>query len=218
MKFPPFSNDPKTTKPGNASSTPDVTTSKDPVQVVADVSAEYKPEPDPDAPYGRTPTGRPKAAPGSRKRRSVATTAIQGEGASDDGARPNAGFTVDKQIVEKTAKTVLTTIDGFVTRKVVKTAALLGADRDLAVELGQSSQLTTSEADLMSELTGVIFEKYGLLSSWAPEALLGIMITEYGFRVTLVLRRLNELARMKTAKDKAASVVIMPPEKNASPP
>jgi hypothetical protein len=113
-----------------------------------------------------------------------------------------AAYTVDKQIVEKTASTVLGTIDGILMRKVVTTVAKLGGDKSLAEEMANDSGLPIAERQLMSELTGVIFEKHGLLSGYAPELLLLVCISEWGVRVTVTLRKLNAMVEEQEKKRK----------------
>ena len=126
-----------------------------------------------------------------------------GEGQDLGGPSPSqaAAYTVDKQVVEKTAKAILHAVDGALVRKVQQTTIKLGGDKELAIELATSSGLTADEGNLMAELTGVIFEKHGLLTGYAPEILLGLMVSSWSVRVYLTMRRLNQLAE-KAAKVK----------------
>ena len=115
-------------------------------------------------------------------------------------------FTIDKQIVEKTAATVLHTIDGVIVKKVGSTVIRLGGDMEQANEFAKSAGLTTAEISLMSELTGIIFEKHGLLTGYAPEILLTILIAEYGVRVSITMRKLNLMVEEAEKKTKARPV------------
>lgn len=114
-----------------------------------------------------------------------------------------AAYTIDKQIVEKTASTVLHTIDSVLVRKVGTTVIKLGGDQSLAQEMAANSGLTQGECQLMSELTGVIFEKHGLLTGYAPEILLTVLLAEWGVRVSLTLRKLNMMVEEQEKKNKA---------------
>jgi hypothetical protein len=105
-----------------------------------------------------------------------------------------AGFSIDKEIVEKTASTVLNTIDSVVVRKIGSTTFQLSGNKELARELSQNAALAEGELKLMSELTGIIFEKHGLLTGYAPEILLTVVLAEWGVRVSLTMRKLNQLA------------------------
>jgi len=117
-------------------------------------------------------------------------------------AGQSAGYTVDKAIVEKTALTVLHAVDHHVVRRVGQTVFKLSGDKELAAEMASNAGLTKEEAGLMSELSGVIFEKRGWLTGYAPEILLAVLFTEWGLRVTLVLRRLDQLEKdAKAAKN-----------------
>lgn len=208
-------------KPGDKSSAPIIETSGEAEaveQITQQVATEYGAGAgiDSEAPFGRKADGTPRKRfprnPSGRTKKVVANDPSGLQAAPIPTPGEAAGFALDKEIVEKTVKTVLGTVDGFVQRKVLKTAGKLGGDPELCQELAQQSGLTVSEANLMSELTGIIFEKYGLLTGHAPEALLLILLTEYSTRVYLVTRRLNELANMKRARvkreEEAASVPI----------
>lgn len=114
-------------------------------------------------------------------------------------------FSIDKSIVEKTVKTMLATIDGLMVRKIGNTAIALGSSPEQARELAIQGGLTSGESEMMGTLSGVIAEKHGLLTGYAPEILLAMMLGGWGFRVTLTLRTLNTLAAEAKKKNVSPS-------------
>lgn len=118
---------------------------------------------------------------------------------SDSGSGENAGYVLDKQIVIKTVRVMLNTVDAAVLRKIYKVARGTGADEQSSAELAKTAGLTVSEADTMGELTGIIFEKHGLLTGYAPELLLGVMVTAWGGRVVVTMRQLNVMVAEQKA-------------------
>lgn len=136
-------------------------------------------------------------------------------GKGKDLGEQKPSVTLDKVVVEKTVKSVVGAIDGVLVRKIGKTAFMLSKDLDFAKELAGEAGVTPSELDLMGELTAIIFEKYGLLSGYAPEILLGITVTAWGTRVTLVMRKLNQmvvdLKAEQKKKEKQETDVSTPP-------
>lgn len=118
------------------------------------------------------------------------------------GAGKDAGYTVDKKIVERTAGVIFGSVDAAVGRKIYRTAKSLGGDDGISANLAKDAGLTVPEHQLMCELTGVVFEKYGMLTGYAPEILLAITVGEWATRITLVMHRLNVMAKEQAAERK----------------
>lgn len=170
--------------------------------VTASTASEYAPGSGEAAANVRKPRsdkGRP------RGKRVMAGDAPTGQTMDSAPGGQVVGFTVDKEIVEQTALTVFKTVDGVLTRKVGATTIRLGGDVEFAKELAQNAGLSIAEGDLMAKLTGIIFEKHGLLTGYAPELLLGVLLAEWGTRVALVLSKLNQLAAKRPTKSNADS-------------
>lgn len=141
-------------------------------------------------------TRRDKGMPrGSKKSLAVDSAEAQALASAEAGAA--RGFALDKAVVEKTCGVILDTVDKAIIRKVYKTTKRLGGDEDIAQELARNAGLSKDESGMMANLTGIVFEKRGWLTGYAPEILLSVLIGEWGLRITLTLRKLDELSKIK---------------------
>lgn len=166
-----------------------------PVGQIASMAGELK---------SKYQTGKEKKKVGRPRKSSIAP------GMGDDTTKPetpvhsDAGFRVDKEIVERTVKAVVGSADNAVKRRVYTTGLAVGADKELAMQLAASASMSTEEQGLIGELTGIIFEKHGWLTGAAPEILLGAILVSYSTRVGVVLYRLKQIAAMNEEKSVAA--------------
>lgn len=185
---------------------------KDPEQLTQQIALGYPPAGDATEPKKRrtrSDAGRPRGP------KTVGADAGPGQAVGGAEAGKAIGYSVDKKIVEKTASVVLGTVDSAVVRKIYNTAKALGGDDGISQNLAKDAGLTVNELNLMTELTGVIFEKYGLLTGYAPEILLGITMGEWGLRVTLVMRRLTVMEREAKQRAKMNEAVSQAGKSNS---
>lgn len=152
---------------------------------------------------GKKPVGRPRKTPGN---------VVVAKDTPTDQIKPgsDAGFKLDKEIVERTTRAVVGAADNAVKRKVYITGLSVGADKEHAAQLAASAAMSTEEQTLIGELTGIIFEKRGWLTGAAPEILLGTLIVAYSTRVGIVLFRLREIAQQNASVLKKANAVKSP--------
>lgn len=120
-------------------------------------------------------------------------------------ASPNMDLQLNIELVKKTVTAVTKAIDGVVVRKVNSKALSLGCDENLAKAYAHSAGLTTDELTVISECSAISISRSEFLMKHAPEAMLLLMMANYGIRVTLVLGRLDAMER-KLAKMKKAGV------------
>lgn len=141
---------------------------------------------------------------GSRKNLGNGSSENKAQVTSDNGQA--VGFTIDKAIVEKTALTIFHTVDGLLVRRVGQTVIAIGGDVNLAKEFACDCGLTPGESQMMAELTGVIFEKHGLLTGYAPEILLTVLLGQWIGRVGFVMKRLSVMVEeVKRTKKNVSS-------------
>ena len=172
-------------------------------QITSESAAKFPPSEGatPAEPLAQVRQRKPRSDIGQpRRSKGLGKSAAQNAALASAEAGQAAAYTIDKQIVEKTASTVLHTFDSVLTRKVGSTVIKLGGDLELATEMAKDSGLTQGECQLMSELTGVIFEKHGLLTGYAPEILLSVLLAEWGIRVSLTMRKLNAMVETQEKK------------------
>lgn len=175
-------------------------------EITSESAAKYPPASAGDIAESEKPARKPRRDAGvKRGPRNLGKTSAQVQGVDSAANGQAIAYTIDKQIVEKTASTVLHTIDSVLVRKVGSTVVKLGGDLELAKEMAASSGLTQGECQLMSELTGVIFQKHGLLTGYAPEILLTVLLSEWGIRVSLTLRKLNSMVEEAEKKKNRVS-------------
>lgn len=112
-------------------------------------------------------------------------------------------YTVDVKLVEKVVSSGLTAIDGWVVRSIKARARLCGADARTMEEIGASVAMAGEERATISELFGVLAQKYGLLGKFAPEMMLAVVVGGYAFRVGLSYSQtsamLADAKRLKSA-------------------
>jgi hypothetical protein len=189
-------------KPAEASPIePSVDAPKTVEQITSDVASQH-----PSSGTSETiATGRKKRSDAGRPRVRKNSLGMDSTSPQNVAGSPNGevvGYTLDKAVVEKTAKVVIDTIDLAVIRRVYTSSIKLGGDKDFSADLAKKAGLTVPESEMIGTLTGVIFEKHGWLTGYAPEILLCVLLGEWTFRVGMVLKRLNQMEADAKARSK----------------
>lgn len=94
-------------------------------------------------------------------------------------------YSVDVKLVERVVASGLVAIDGWIVRSIKARARLCGADARTIEEIGASVAMVNEERSTIAELFGVLAQKYGMLGKFAPEMMLAVVVSGYGFRVAL---------------------------------
>ena len=92
---------------------------------------------------------------------------------------------------------MLRVTDGWVSRKIYRTAFRLSADEALSREFAQDVAMSSDEADLIASTGVTLCEKYQVAGQYAPEALLAIAVIGYTVRTAAAFKKLEELAALK---------------------
>lgn len=136
----------------------------------------------------------------------------RGKGVVNDSATPPAtGGMVDSppldlELVRKSVRGILSALDDLVGRKIYRFALHVSdKDKGFATSIVHEMEMTPDEKDIISNLSGVICQKYQLLGQYAPELLLGVCLAGYGTRTWLTLRKLRQLAEERAERMKAKS-------------
>jgi hypothetical protein len=149
------------------------------VRAVTDtIVAKHKSYSTPRNPYGRKGKPKPLAADSQ-----VAEAPPAAESAA----------VIDRELVEKSVAAIVKAVDGVVIRKAFNVAKRIGADDNLAKELATNAAITVDEVDCLGKLSAVLAEKYGLMSTYAPEAMFIGVLLGWSARIVTVFRRLTVL-------------------------
>jgi hypothetical protein len=144
------------------------------------------------------PTQEPRKKRG-RPRKTVETDTEQSPGV-DQQKSVGGGVALSpetRQQVICSVQSLFGIIDSRAQRLVEKTAERITGDKGFAQGLAEDVAMTPTEKETISTLTVVVIEKYNLLGTYAPEAMLGIALVGYGYRVHSTLADLKKLARLQ---------------------
>lgn len=108
-------------------------------------------------------------------------------------------------------------MDQFFTKKIYKAAFHLSGDKNFAVSLADDVSMSPDQVELISTLSAALCEKYKLLGQFAPEALLALTLCDYGIRVSLTMRKLDEI-RATQGKPRPVAEAVAPSPKPPAPP
>lgn len=113
---------------------------------------------------------------------------------------------IDLELVRKSVKGILSAVDDLIGRKIYRFALHVSEqDKGFATSIVHEMEMTPDEKDIISNLSGVICQKYQLLGQYAPELLLGVCLAGYGTRTWLTLRKLRQLAEARVERLKIKS-------------
>ena len=121
---------------------------------------------------------------------------------------------LDPALVRKGITSVLRVTDGWVTRKIYRTAFRLSGDEALSREFGQDVAMSTDEAELIASTGVTLCEKYQVAGQYAPEALLAIAVIGYTARTAAAFKKLEELALLKARAEAGARAPAAQAEKS----
>lgn len=100
---------------------------------------------------------------------------------------------VNLELVQKSVEAIVGAIDGILCRRIALKAKRLGCDDQLAEEFWRTAGMTKSEAEVISKSTSAIFARHEILARYAPEIMLGCVVTAYGVRMVTVIKRLDDI-------------------------
>lgn len=162
---------------------------------VAEIAARHPPS-EPEAPKtrGRPRKSRVDSASGAGE------SAASGQSSGLDPNVQNAALSpLVREQVLSAIKGLIKVIDGRVQSMVEKTSYRLTQDKGFSEQLRADVAMQEIEADTMTTLTVVVLDKYNVLGSYAPEALLACSIIGYSWRVHSTMQDLKKLAREQQA-------------------
>lgn len=92
-------------------------------------------------------------------------------------------------------KSLVSVVDSRVCASIRRTAVKITNDHDFSRELAESVALTQVETETIASLTVIIVNKYNILGTYAPEALLAVSLIGWGYRVHRATSELRELRK-----------------------
>lgn len=92
-------------------------------------------------------------------------------------------------------KSLVSVVDSRVTASIRRTAVKVTNDHTFAQELAESVALTQVETETIASLTVIVVNKYNILGTYAPEALLAVSLIGWGYRVHKATSELRELRK-----------------------
>jgi hypothetical protein len=147
---------------------------------------------------GKVPKSRIKLPDGSyvsREDLASLTGKVTPKGEQESvGVNPPLSPIAKEQIVAALSS-LIKVVDQRVQYTVYKTAEKISGDTKFASELKESVAMGEAESQTICSLATVVMEKYNILGTYAPEALLAVCIGGYSFRVWSTVRDLKQLKK-----------------------
>lgn len=91
-------------------------------------------------------------------------------------------FEVDGELIRKVVSSGLKTVDAVLNRNLTALARLAQFDNEQGREIVDSAKMLPEENATISELSGVLAEKHGILGQYAPEFLWVVAVGGYAAR------------------------------------
>lgn len=133
---------------------------------------------------------KPRADKGvGRGPRTVASQAEQ-----PDVQQPIQMSPLAKEQVTVALKSLINVIDCRICKSIERAATKISGDKNFGVELSDSVKMVETELDTITSLSVIVIEKYNVLGTYAPEALLCCAVLGYGYRVHRATSELKQLA------------------------
>lgn len=125
------------------------------------------------------------------------------ESGPDSGPAPGPGYVVSPDFVRQMAELALKGVEAYRQRACFLKALAVGADKNLARELGEGNGAPPGAIQVISYSLAEISQKYDWLSQWTPEVALIVALATWTAKDLHTLKRLEEL-RVQLEKAKAA--------------
>jgi len=134
--------------------------------------------------------------------------------AGDPGGPPPGGlaplpsgpaYVVTPEFVKTCAETLLKGVEAYRCRAVFLKSLSLGADKELAKQLGDEAAAPPGAIAVISLSCAEISQKYDVLAAWSPEVMLVVAATTWIGKDLALHKKLNDLAQLKAQAEKKAS-------------
>lgn len=150
----------------------------------------------------RSDAGKPRGA------RAARVEVISGGGQDRQESSETNSTPLDVESVRKGVSAFLKMVDSLLVRKTYATAKQVTGDEQFSRTLAADVSSPKEENELISDLTANVAQRHEILAKFAPEVLLLAAIGNYGTRVGLAFKQLNDLAetqaRLGKPKDNGA--------------
>jgi hypothetical protein len=124
----------------------------------------------------------------------VAVPANQVGGAVEPQAVPQ--YVVSPEFVKKCSETLLKGIESWRQRMVYVKAVTISKDKELSKQLADESGASPGTIEVMGTALAELSQKYQLLASWTPEAILCVAAATWVTKEVTLQKKLNELEAM----------------------